>query len=122
VPTRYDALFGDYVRDLRSAHRSARAWWADLIRKDGETEVRRRWPAGPAAHPRIIAVLRKYWFACEALNREVEAGKGRKDEEEVYPFVFLGEQLLDGKNDELGEFLDDLKYWPLGLDAEDNYV
>jgi hypothetical protein len=30
--------------------------------------------------------------------------------------------LLDGKNDDLAEWLNTLTYWPLGLDDHDDYI
>jgi len=122
VPTRYELLSGEYLKEMRAVQALAEAWWKDLLKKSGEAELRRRWPLGPAAHPRVIHVLRKYWFKVEDLNREVEQGKGKKGEEPVYPQHLLADDLLDGKNDDLAEWLNTLTYWPLGLDENEDYV
>ena len=122
MPTRHEELFKEYLKEIRGAQALAEAWWKDLVKKAGAGEARRRWPLGPAAHPRVIDLLRKYWFKVEDINRDLEAGTGKKGEEVTYPQHLLADELLDGKNDDLAEWLNTLTYWPLGLDENDDYV
>jgi len=122
MPTRHEELFQEYLKEMRAAQALAEAWWKDLVNKAGAAEARRRWPLGPAAHPRVIDLLRKYWFKVEDINRAIEAGKGKKGEEVIYPQNLLADDLLDGKNDDLAKWLNTLTYWPLGLDRNDDYV
>jgi hypothetical protein len=78
---------------LQVIHGAADLWWTDLVMSElsqagdlGEVDKRlmRRWPNGPASHPRVLAVVRKYWLACDALN-EVIAGETYPDEAEPGP-------------------------------------
>ena len=45
----------------------------DPVPKEAMTDFHRRWPVGPAAHPRIIAVFRQYFFAVQELNERTAA-------------------------------------------------
>ena len=134
--TRQEQLFDSYVEDLSAAKSASEDWWRDLL--DAETsalgdrdeairQVRRRWRRGPASHPRVIAVIRKYFMECQRLNEFLESDDFDPDDErnqyeEIYPQIFLTEWLLDGKNDELGEFIADLPYWPIGMNEDGDYV
>jgi hypothetical protein len=129
VPTRHEELFTEYVQALRQAKIEAEEWWTTLL--DAETRrastlnqavvnLKRRWPVGPASHPYVIAVLRKFFLACEALNDEL-ADAGDEDEE-VYPHTFVSEWLLDDETDDLADFMGDLTYWPIGLDSDGDFV
>lgn len=80
MPTAYDKLFDEYVEELRKAKGVAEAWWDDLLAAEtqkaggdpvaGEAAVRNRWPVGPASHPVVIAVIRKYYLACFEMNEQ----------------------------------------------------
>lgn len=89
-------------------------------RNTAVANLKRRWPIGPTAHPYVIAVLRKFFLACEALNDEF-ADSGDEDEE-VYPHAFVSEWLLDEETDDLADFVSDLTYWPIGLDSDGDFV
>jgi len=166
--TRHEDLLEEYAEELADAKAAAEAWWGRLhlanAARAGDAEVareqlRRRWPDGPASHPLVLRVIRKYWLACEALNQGApsieprepserrheldatltetgdEVGGGGNDDngdndddheddqedDEVYPHVFIHEWLA-GDHDELFEFLTPLSYWPIGLDAHDNFT
>ena len=157
--TRYEQLFEQYVKDLNEAKEFAECWWTDLqnhehsrlgTSEDANRRLRRRWPNGPASHPRVLAVIRKYWLACEALNEaivqrldvedaeseevyilipegptdidESEDQEAEEEEEEIYPHLFILEWLLDGDHDELARFLGSLTYWPVGVDMNGRYT
>jgi hypothetical protein len=96
LATAYDKLFDEYVEELRKAKAFAEAWWDELLaaetKKAGgdagaaEDAVRRRWPVGPASHPVVIAVIRKYYLACFQLNEQggsLATGR-RGDEADAY--------------------------------------
>jgi hypothetical protein len=125
----HERLFRAYVRELREAKLAAEAWWKKLIasemqssvsRNDALISVKKRWPIGPCAHPFVLAVLRKYWLECEAINRKVsELGDEAGDEESVSPIIFLCDYLMDGKNEKLAAFIAPINYWPIGtVDGE----
>jgi hypothetical protein len=156
--TRHEKLFEEYAKDLRNAKTRAEAWWKELhertteemgSKKLADRELAERWPDGPASHPWVIAVIRKYWLACEALNQEIDAAEGAESpsetielryrlagedeeeadeeedadvEEEVYPHVFVLEWLMTDEHDDLADFLVTLSNWPVGLDADDRYT
>jgi hypothetical protein len=91
--------------------------------------VRPRWPTGPVAFPRVIAVYRKYHLACEALNEKQEsdkpparpAGWGEDDEEGERERVSPQGLLLDSLeaiDPELSRFMEKFVFIPIGVDAE----
>ena len=158
MPTRHTDLFASYVEELRRAKTNAEAWWRRLVDAESEAfgnrqaalrSIEARWPTGPVAHPRVIAVFRKYWLACEALNREIlelegfpedrraedtphvltpdlderdESGDTEEGEGEVYPHVFVDEWLIGGDDEDLADFIADLTYSPIGRDENNNYA
>lgn len=122
MPTAHEKLFEEYLEELSRAKGIARAWWDGLIDRETKrrgdeneaiTSIRRRWPLGAASHPVVIAVLRKYYLACNALNENL-ARSGRNDEE-VYPNHFVADWLINDDTLELAEFVSILSYWPIGL-------
>jgi len=134
----HDELFDSYVRELRAAKEASETWWAELVgeatRPDGdgklaETLVRERWPFGPSSHPWVIAVFRKYWLACHALNEETgalaadaepsdpDAGWGADTPapiSTVPPRVFTIERLAAPATEELYDFILSLRFVPIG--------
>ena len=153
--TRHEALLERYAEELTEAKRAAEEWWSALLAREtaatgsgrkAREGLRKRWPDGPASHPWVIHVIRKYWFACEALNEAIRAAETDANEreseeyvidtsedadeepedyageEEIYPHVFILECLLDGLHDSLATFIGNLSYWPIGLDEEERYT
>jgi hypothetical protein len=47
-------------------------WWEALLETDGPEAVFRRWPTGPAGHPLVLSVFRRYYLQIEELNRRAE--------------------------------------------------
>jgi hypothetical protein len=87
----YQSLFRSYVAELSEAKDLADAWWNRLVEGEahaadspgaGEARARERWPFGPASHPYVIRVYRKYFLACEQLN---EKTVGESDGSDVEP-------------------------------------
>jgi hypothetical protein len=126
--TPHQKLLEEYADSLRTAKDEAEEWWEALqaseMRKTKDREhalrnVQQRWPYGPAAHPRVLAVIRKYYFACEALNDRLAK---TKDPSEEYPHVFVTDMLMEDGTDDLGDFVDTLPGLPIGVDADGDPV
>lgn len=121
-----ERLRAAYVDELRRVRRIADAEFAralkaegrrGLSRADAEAVVRRR-RGPPAAHPRVLAVFRKYFFACQARNgRKKAGGPGWVD-----PLAFVFEDLMGGRTYALWEFLAELDYFPLGQDRDGKWI
>jgi hypothetical protein len=122
--TTHRDLFDQYLTELREAKELAEGWWEALIATEEEdrtgdreqaiANVEGRRPVGPVAHGAIIEVVRKFWLACAALNRQVS------EVERVAPEEFvLG--WLTSEYQDLAAFLSRLPYWPIGLD-QTNWV
>ena len=77
----YKRLQDEYIEALRSVTPMILRWWDDHcpypatnpVPKEAMTDFHRRWLAGPAGHPRIIAVFREYFFKVEELNERTAA-------------------------------------------------
>ena len=139
----YSDLFEAYVKALRSARHEALRWWGELLAREAsargneaaaEQAIRLRWPLGPTAYPRVIAVYRHYYLAIEDLNRNLvddEEGElrahplddtaWRADEEQAisvqHPRAVLYER-LDEVDVELARFMDHLLFVPIGADHD----
>jgi hypothetical protein len=152
--TQHDELFEQYINELRAVKVLAERWWVSMLESEERVTgdvgaalkaVKERWPSGPASHPRVIAVIRKFFLACEALNRAIAARTekaetitaesvlphtiavgvmeevGRPDEEfeedgEIQPGHLLAGRLLSSQTEDLAEFVVRLRYWPIGED------
>ena len=115
---KFKKLQQTYITELRAAQKVAEAWWqaqlaanAAIGGEAAQAELKRRWPDGPASHPRVIAVIVKCMHACDALNQGLERG----DQEPVGQFLMHG--IDTGDSQDLVDFTDALSYWPLGHDA-----
>jgi hypothetical protein len=119
----HEILFKEYLIELRIVFREVtkereNELQALTLELNGDAQQARASifeKFGPTcAHGRVIATIRKYWLACDRLN---------KKHEDLYvpPRVFVFENLF-GEEDELADFLSDLAYWPIGLDEAGNYV
>src|ERR1700730_7610672 len=98
--TRHETLVQEYASELRAAKARAETWWAELTRqvrtqagnkKLADQIMRSRWPDGPASHPFVLAVIRKYWLACEALNEQIEREEESEDEKPDHEYVLAPE-------------------------------
>lgn len=145
----YQELFDAYVAELREAMAAAKGWWDTLVAKENEDVVRRRWPFGPASHPFVIAVFRKWSLAVQDLNDEMEAREDVEEDEDededeadwgesidndeavvvefaaLEPPVQPRQLLLDmlpGRADDVATFMQDFVFDPVGLDKEDRWV
>jgi hypothetical protein len=112
-------LFAAYVKELKKATVVAKEWWnemAEAAKDEGdELEAWRTRPAGPASDPGFVALIRKYWLACDSMNKKVKAA------ERVPPEVFLLRWPFDAGHIESVEVIACMPYWPIGLDKEGNW-
>jgi hypothetical protein len=118
-------LFQRYVAELAPVVTEARRTWNAMVERfqegTGDFEKARRaalmrLPAGPAFDGCFVAVIRKYWLACDALNSQVPP------EERVSPQDFLLRWLIDQGYQAAVEVVAGMPYWPIGLDDEANWV
>ena len=141
----YEQLFEHYVDDLRLARVDAQAWWDSMVASEraasrGRYETARvihtRWPCGPASHPRVIAVFRKYFLMCEEINADIrKSWRERENESEICnddewgaespsdelerieePRFILFDRLRT-YDEELGKFAINLVFIPIGMNA-----
>ena len=120
----YVSLFHAYVQELNWAVDIALSWWNALVARRVERGATRRTairenyrirPAGPAARPEVVFVVRKTWLECAAINRDVMMGN------RIPPEVLLLKWLLpDHAN--LAEVLTGMPYWPIGFDESGHFV
>lgn len=133
-----------YVEEMRAVRARALAWWQGLIAAE-ETDlgnathaVRLRWPVGPASHPEVIAVYRRYYLKIDALNeaissaweaqkRGAEGGEkgwildeGEEEQKIVQPHKLLLDS-LDRVDPELSKFMMAFLFSPIGIDPEGNF-
>ena len=87
-PERHESVlhrqaFARYLGEVQAALTEAVAWWQDLILvhiergatpEDARLAAWNARPAGAAAHPRVVDVVRKYFLLCDELNRQVQSG------------------------------------------------
>jgi hypothetical protein len=117
------SLFDRYKVDIRRAAKEAERIWDEELAAhaqelgDQKQATRAHWmmmPAGPGARPFFVALVRKYWLACDALNKTLPP------EQAVAPegllLAWLADERLAG--DPAVKVLACLPYWPVGLDAD----
>lgn len=146
----YADLFDQYVLELRVAYAEALTWWEHLVENEtvltndrpaAEKSLRLRWPMGPTAYPRVIAVFRKYFLACNQINEEFWEAEGEindnaspldealwsveddadEDSPIEHPRVVLFERLED-VDENLARFMDNMVFIPVGADADGRMV
>ena len=118
-------LFSRYARDMNRRSKEALEWWEETVesaveeagnRKRGTDEAWMMRPAGPAACPVMVALVRQYWLACHQQNGLVPVAQ------RVPPEVFLLQWLIDAGKDDAVEMLACMPYWPIGMDHEGAWV
>jgi len=121
----YLSLFAEYEEVISIVVSVALEWWAGTIEaraglsSNADEAIREAWmarPAGPAAYPGFVALIRDYWLACDNLNKQVPQSQ------RVSPEDFLLSWLLDGRHEREVKVLACMPYWPIGLDADGNWV
>lgn len=122
----HQELFRRYCNDLRRVVRQVEMNWVGELggwASEGRTPVEAEkelwatYPAGPAAHPFFVALVRRYWLGCDTLN------KSTAKEQRVSPEQFLlGWLLGDPEWEEMVAVIACMPYWPMGIDAEGNWI
>ncbi|HEY0856431.1 MAG TPA: hypothetical protein VGE16_05210 [Albitalea sp.] len=119
APDAHRKLYARYRKDLKRVLDDAVAWWNDrtVVFKEeyGDTKQARmanwqEFPAGPVSDPYTVAVIRKYWLACDALNAQAPT--------KVAPEVLLLQWVIDDGDMVTAELLSAMPYWPMGLDSD----
>ena len=112
-------LFARYRKDLKRVLDDAVQWWDHRTEafkeelgnaKQARMANWREFPAGPASDPYTVAVIRKYWLACDALNAQAVPP--------VAPEALLLQWVVDEGDMATAELLSAMPYWPVGLDAD----
>lgn len=110
-------LFAKYRKDLKKTLLDAVQWWdhrteafKEELRSAKQARIAnwREFPAGPASDPYTVAIIRKYWLACDELNAGVEP--------KVAPEWFMLQWVVDEGDMATAELLSAMPYWPVGLD------
>ncbi|MEI8720153.1 MULTISPECIES: hypothetical protein [unclassified Mesorhizobium] len=118
---RYRELFTTYLDELRPHVERVASDWQEAMTYQtgrlGSPEAARdfliqEYPAGPAADMHFIAVVRKFWLACDALNHGLGAT------ESVDPPKFLLAWVIEAGENICVEVLASQPYWPVGLSKE----
>lgn len=121
APADHRTLFARYIEGLSRAYELAAANWngqvEDLVAEGMSLPQAIAAKidlgvAGPAAHPRVVWVVRKYWLACCALNRSGAA---------ILPETFMLEWLAEAGKHDFVRLLTAMPYWPIGLDPDGNW-
>lgn len=117
-------LFAAYLRDFADVFALASETWNASVEERMETglpmdeailqTIEANGVAGPAGHPRVVWLVRKYWLACEEENRHSAASA-------VPPEVFLLERLIESGHHDYVTLLTAMPYWPIGLDEHGNW-
>lgn len=121
----HQGLYLSYAELLNLAADQAVKWWVGMINRmidqgvkveDAIRECYMERLAGPASHPHIVFVVRKYWLECEAINGRIDYPN------RVPPEVFLLAWLVDDRCEQPVQVLSAMPYWPIGLDEDGNWV
>ncbi|MDG4892171.1 hypothetical protein P9272_00975 [Mesorhizobium sp. WSM4976] len=135
IPAKHQEIYNLWISDLKDIVPSLLDWWHDIHAHEVNKElVDARWPAGPASHPRVIALFRKYYFETTRLNDSLlsgvpqhgnemwgtEAKQLSEDSEGAGPVppVTLLLSFLDDAEPELADFMRRFDFIPVGEDPE----
>jgi hypothetical protein len=143
VHSAFKQLRDDYIEALRPVVAETLRWWdahcgyphTEQRPFDAKSPFHRRWVAGPAAHPRVLGLLREYWFKVVDLNERFEqerrngAGPTPGDEgwgrHQAPPPVHTERPIdllvndLSTEAPELFEVMQGVIYVPIGIHPED---
>ncbi|NVB42736.1 hypothetical protein G6O69_33250 [Pseudenhygromyxa sp. WMMC2535] len=114
-----------YHDALEPALVQAAQWWTQicfaaedrgLSPEEARAACFERHFAGPAAHPRVVGLIRAYWRLCEDINNLLPA------EQRVDPEQLLLGWLVDEPHESWVEILSAMPYWPVARDGEGRWV
>lgn len=117
----YEALFEDYLRELKRARDDALRreegrfkTWTERLGSEARAREKINQQSPACTSPRVIAVVRKYWLLCIHLNQKYPS-------QSVDPPEFLV-NWVRFRSPEIAKFVSELPYWPMGKDEEGNWV
>ncbi|MBZ9936336.1 hypothetical protein LB518_08525 [Mesorhizobium sp. BR1-1-16] len=131
----YAEIRSRWIEDLKIVAPTLLEWWHDIrVHEVNKELVDARWPAGPASHPRVIALFRKYYFETTRLNASIPGyvpqnetemwGSGAEQQPEesdgggpVPPVTLLLSWLHDTEP-ELADFMRTFDFIPIGEDPD----
>ncbi|MEZ2353189.1 hypothetical protein [Caballeronia sp. RCC_10] len=137
----YKQLQQEYIAAMRAVTPDIVAWWdarcpyrwTEPVPAAATAPFHRRWPAGPAGHPRIIGIFRQYFFAIDDLNDQHAAANASgsdgedhdvwgedvppPDIEYVRPADLLIDDLANAAPD-VYEIMQGFVFVPIGSDPE----
>jgi hypothetical protein len=141
---RYKDIQDRYLAELRQILPSVLQWWeksgvpaAEGVRTTSQIlTFEQRWPAGPAAHPRVIHIFRKYFLEISELNDELEDDRyaidevdgedawGIDEEDIAIPFekpIDLLVNDLSVSAPDLFEVMQGMVFIPVGMDPAEEF-
>jgi hypothetical protein len=123
-------LFTRYRPDLHEMTAEAVGLWTASIDAraemtgDREEAYREQWtafPAGPASHPPMVALIRRYWLACDALNHQLP--ESQRVAPECFMLAWLNQFSPRQPRDlEALRVVACMPCWPMGLDDQGNWI
>ncbi|MGE0500237.1 MAG: hypothetical protein AB7I79_01135 [Rhizobiaceae bacterium] len=116
-------LQAGYIAELRSIAPAIDGWWEELNNGPRARFAQYRWPTGPAGHPRVLAVFRKYFLLIEEANDEVRrkpSAPPPENAEELWGRDSMGEsQAIENPADllihDIATLAADVKHLALGI-------
>lgn len=120
----HQRLLLTYLDEIEAAVAEAADWWIGLVDRRAEREGDFRKgllgafserPAGPAAHGRVVSVLRRNWLEVAATNQSLEESR------RVPPHDLLLRWPAELGKREVVAILSGMPYWPIGLDADGDW-
>ena len=134
----HEDIQADYIAALKNDIPIVLDWWhsncpyppTKPVSWDDMNDFHRRWPFGPAAHPRIVARFREYYFQVEALNESIAQSPAEQAEaprwgedvppperKVVRPVDLLINDLYNLEPD-LYDVMQGFLYIPIGMDPD----
>jgi hypothetical protein len=131
----YTDIIARWVASIRSEFENLLVWWENLERRLDSQDLkvsRLHWPAGPASHPRMIALFRQHYFLVHELNvrrsldeideepAESDWGVDDKDDERTGPISpqMLLIEMMESYAPDLWEYFRLFVYIPIGEDQD----
>lgn len=130
-------LQSGYIAELRAVAPAIDGWWEELNNGPRAKFAQYRWPTGPAGHPRVLAIFRKYFLLIEQENEELRRkplAAWPEDTKEMWGKASMGgERQIENPADllihdiptlapDVGHLALGIVFVPIGLDEEEEFV
>jgi hypothetical protein len=130
-------LQSGYIAELRTIAPAIDGWWEELNNGPRAKFAQYRWPTGPAGHPRVLAIFRKYFLLIEQENealRRKPLAAFPENPDEMWGTANMGEaQQIENPTDllihdiptlapDVGHLALGIVFVPIGLDEEEEFV